>query len=208
MAGYTKEQVLLFFFVFNIVDLTVQFLFRGVYIFRSRVVSGDFDLDLIKPLPSFFRPLFGWTDVLDFAILVPLWMFFIYFLTVNGMVTSITNVILFLILLLNSVLVGFAFHLFISAVCVMTTEIDHLTWIYRDLTHMARFPTDIYQRGIQYALTFVIPVIVLVTIPAKALLGILTPQMVLIAFGVSIVFVIFSLKMWNYALSQYTSASS
>ena len=73
LAGYNREQVVLFFLVFNLVDVLVQFLFRGVYQFRSSVVSGEYDIDLLKPLPSFFRPVFGWTDILDFISLIPLW---------------------------------------------------------------------------------------------------------------------------------------
>ncbi len=62
---YTKEQVVLFFLIFNLIDILTQALFRGVYQFRSLVVRGNFDYDLLRPLPSFFRPIFGWTDILD-----------------------------------------------------------------------------------------------------------------------------------------------
>ena len=78
LAGYNREQVIFFFLVFNLVDIMVQFLFRGVYQFRFRVVSGDYDLDLVKPLPSFFRPIFGWTDILDLITLIPLWGYFLW----------------------------------------------------------------------------------------------------------------------------------
>ena len=57
LAGFNQEQVILIFLVFNLIDLLTQFFFRGVYQFRQLVVYGRFDLDLLKPLPSFFRPL-------------------------------------------------------------------------------------------------------------------------------------------------------
>ncbi|MGB9911382.1 MAG: ABC-2 family transporter protein [Microgenomates group bacterium] len=79
-----------------------------------------------------------------------------------------------MILFFNALILAFAFHLFFCSVCVLTTEIDHLVWVYRDLTSMARFPTDIYNKGIRIILTFTIPVIILITVPAKALLGILS----------------------------------
>lgn len=208
LAGYTREQVILFFLVFNLVDISVQFLFRGVYQFRSLVVSGNYDLDLLKPLPSFFRPLFGWTDILDFITLIPLWVYFFYFVAANRLVAGFDSIFLFMILFLNSIILAFAFHLFVCAICVLTTEIDHLVWVYRDLTNMARFPTDIYQRGIQLVLTFTIPVVILITIPAKALMGILSWQWVGLALGISGIFLLGSLKFWKYALSQYSSASS
>jgi len=208
LAGYNREQVIIFFLVFNLVDIMVQFLFRGVYHFRPRVVSGDYDLDLLKPLPSFFRPVFGWTDILDFITLIPLLGYFFWFLTVNHLFPTFSGLIIFLVLLLNSLILAFAFHLFVCAVCVLTTEIDHLVWVYRDLTSMARFPTDIYQKGMRAILTFVIPVVILVTVPAKALLGISSWQIIVGAMLVSFIALIVSLKFWSYSLRRYSSASS
>lgn len=208
LAGYTPHQVIFFFLVFNLIDITAQFFFRGVYVFRPLVVRGRFDLDLVKPLPSFFRPLFGWTDILDFFVLVPLWIFTLYFVFSYGLVSAPIYLVYFLLLYLASILIAFAFHLFVCSVCVITTEIDHLILVYRDLINMARFPTDIYQRGIRWILTFVIPIAVMITVPAKALLGLLSFWGVTFTFLVGIVLAWASLKFWQFALTRYSSASS
>ncbi|MFZ5365983.1 MAG: ABC-2 family transporter protein [Patescibacteria group bacterium] len=208
LAGYSREQVIFFFLVFNLVDIMIQFLFRGVYVFRPLVISGNYDLDLLKPLPSFFRPLFGWTDILDFITLVPLWIYFIWFIFNYYLFTGFGDLILFFLLVVNALILAFAFHLFVCAVCILTTEIDHLVWVYRDLTNMARFPTDIYQKGIQAILTFTIPVVILITVPAKALLGLLSWQWVVFSFLIAGVFLFLSLKFWKFALTRYSSASS
>lgn len=208
LAGYHREQVIFFFLVFNLIDISVQFFFRGVYVFRRIVDSGDFDLDLLKPLPSFFRPIFGWTDVMDFTTLVPLWIYFVWFVISNNLFQNFLSVILFLLLFINSLVLAFSLHLFISALCVITTEIDHLMAIYRDITNMARFPTDIYTRGIQTILTVTLPVIILVTVPAKALMGLLSWQWIVFSLLIGVIFLWGSLKFWKYALHQYTSASS
>ncbi|MCJ7829481.1 ABC transporter permease, partial [Patescibacteria group bacterium] len=208
LASYNREQVIFFFLVFMLVDAIVQFLFRGVYHFRSLVVSGDYDLDLLKPLPSFFRPIFGHTDLADFVTLIPLWIYFLYFVFTNHLFTGIGDLVLFFLLLGNSIVLAFAFHLLVCGVCVLTTEIDHLVWVYRDLTSMARFPTDIYQKFIQGILTFTIPVVILFTVPAKALLGLLSWQWVVLAFLISGLFLWGSFKFWRFALKRYASASS
>lgn len=207
LAGFTTPQVILFFLVFNIIDVVVQFLFRGVYVFRNLVVSGNFDLDLLKPLPSFFRPLFGWTDILDLITLVPLLGFTFWYVFTNQL-ADIGSLLLFILLIFNSILVGFAFHLFVCGVGVLTTEVDHLVWIYRDLTAMARFPTDIYSKGIKVGLTFVVPVMVLITVPAKALMGLIAPVWILVSFLFAAFSVFLSIKFWNWSLKRYTSASS
>jgi ABC-2 type transport system permease protein len=208
LVGYTKEQVVLFFLVFTVIDQMVQLLFRGVYVFKPLVVTGKFDYDLLKPLPTFFRPIFGWTDFLDFLVIVPLWFFFLWYVISNQLFNSLSDFLVFYLLLFNSLLIGFAIHLAVAAIGVLTTEIDNLVMLYRDMTNMARYPTDIYAKGVQYLLTFTIPVVFLITIPAKSLLGLVSIETVGIAFGISAVFIFLSFKLWYFALARYTSASS
>ena len=208
LAGYSKDQVILFFLVFNIIDIASQFLFRGVYNFRFLVLSGDYDLDLLKPLPAYFRPIFGIADILDFLTLIPLLGYFLWFGFNKHFFLNPALLILFFLLIGNSLVLSFALHLVMAAVCLLTNQIDPLVWIYRDLNNMARFPTEIYSKGIQAILSFTIPVIILITVPAKALLGLLSWQWVMGAFLITGLFLFGSLKFWRYALSRYSSASS
>ncbi len=207
LGGYNKSEILVFFLVFNLIDILTQFLFRGVYHFRPLIISGDYDLDLLKPMPAFFRPIFGWTDVLDLFTFIPLSVFFVWYLMSNNIIVGLSG-FLFLILFFNSLLIAFSFHLFVCAVCVLTTEIDHLIWVYRDLTNMARFSTDIYPKAIRTILTFTIPVVILMTVPAKGLIGVLSWQMAVLSFIIGALFLFASLKFWKFSLKRYTSASS
>lgn len=208
LAGYTKEQVIMFFLIFNIVDVIAQFLFRGAYHFRPLITSGNYDLDLLKPLPSFFRPIFGYTDILDLITLIPLLIISAWYLFSHQLFSTVPNLILGLLLLLNSCFIAFSFHLLVCAIGIITLEVDHLLWIYRDVTSMARFPTDIYGQLVRFLLTFTIPVIFLFTVPAKALMGLLSWPWVIFAFVISGIFLWGSLKFWRYALTHYSSASS
>lgn len=208
LAGYDANQVILFFLIFNIVDITTQFFFRGVYVFRSMIVSGDLDLHLMKPLPSFFHPLFRRTDILDFVVLVPLLIFTLWFILARGLAPNLTFLFYFFVFYLNALVVAFAIHLFISSIGVITLAVDHLIEVYRDLLNLARFPTDIYQRSIQTILTFAMPIIIMITVPAKVLMGLLSWQWAALSFVISGVVLWGSLKFWKYALTQYSSASS
>ena len=54
-----------------LIDVISQFLFREVYRFRPLVVSGEFDLVLVKPVSSLFRSLAGGADVIDLITIPP-----------------------------------------------------------------------------------------------------------------------------------------
>lgn len=207
IVGYEIWQIIFFFATFNLVDTVVQLFLREVYRFRSYVVSGDFDYFLVKPISPLFRSLFGGSDVLDILMLVISVGFVIMSIFRIGNI-SLIGVMLYILLILNALLIATAFHIFILVIGILTTEVDNTLWLYRDITQMGRVPIDIYKEPLSGILTFIIPVGIMMTFPAKSLMGLLSIQSVIIAFLVSTVLLYISLKCWKFAISRYASASS
>lgn len=207
LGSYTVSQMIFFFLSFNLMDTITQLFYREVYRFRPMVVSGDFDLVLVKPINPLFRALAGGADPLDLLMLIP-------YIGALGYVGSQIqgwtpwSLALYLLLLINGFFIATGFHIFVLALAVITTEIDHAVMIYRDLTSMGRVPVDIYQEPLRSILTFIIPVGIMMTFPAKAFLGILSPSFVVISLGIGLIFFFIATRAWQYALSQYSSASS
>lgn len=206
LAGYNTNQAIFFFLVFNVIDVLTQFLFREVYRFRPMIVNGDFDLVLIKPISALFRVLMGGADVIDFITIPPLIILTIFIGAKLG--PSFYQVILFLLLLINGFIIATAFHILVLALAILTTEIDHMVMIYRDLTSLGRLPVDIYKQPLQGFLTYIIPVGIMMTLPVKAIIGLVSPWGIISAFFVGLVAMVVALRFWNYALTKYTSASS
>lgn len=206
LASYTANQIIFFFLTFNLIDITSQFLFREVYRFRDLIVKGNLDLVLTKPQNALFRVLMGGADVIDFLTIPPL-IFVIYYVG-SLLQPSISHTFFYLIAILNGFLIATAFHIAVLAFGIITFEIDHTIMIYRDLTNLGRYPVDIYKQPLQGILTYLIPVGIMITLPVKILLGIVSPSGILVSFGISILAIFLSLKFWNFALTKYTSASS
>lgn len=206
LAGYNLHQVLFFFLTFNLIDILSQFFFRGVYTFRTLVVSGGFDLYLSKPVNPLFRSLLGGADFIDFVTIPPL-LFGIYYLG-SLLNPSFLQVVLYIILILNGLVISVAFHIFVLALGILTLEIDHTIMIYRDLLSLGRFPIDIYKEPLKSILTFIIPVGLMIALPVQALIGISPLNILIVAFIVSSLAIFSSIKFWNFALKKYSSASS
>lgn len=207
LQGYNTGQIIFFFLTFNLIDIAAQFLYREVYRFRPLIVSGDFDLVLAKPIHPLLRVLLGGADPLDLVTLVPLALLIIYFGQSLGPLTPM-QIASYLFLIINALLIATAFHIAVLAFGIVTTSVDHTIMIYRDLTNMGRIPIDFYNQFIRALLTFVIPVGVMMTVPAKALMGLLAPEIALFSFGVGILSLYLALAFWNWSLSRYSSASS
>ena len=206
LAGYSLNQTVFFFLTFTLIDTVSQFFFREVYRFRPQLVSGDFDLVLAKPINSLFRSLMGGADVIDLITLPPL----IYAVVYVGSLLSpgILEIAFYIVLLLNGMLIATAFHIAVLALGILTTEIDHTVMIYRDLVSMGRFPVDIYKEPVKGILTYLIPVAAMVTLPAKILMGLVSPVGLLTSLFIGVASVFIATRFWQFALRYYTSASS
>mgnify|MGYP001597960007 FL=1 len=206
LAGYNMTQTIFFFLTFNLVDVLSQFLFREVYRFRPLVVSGGFDLVLTKPISPLFRSLMGGADILDFFTIPPL----IFAVVVIGrsLGPTLAASSYYVLLVINGLILATAFHIVVISLGIITLEIDHTIMIYRDLTNLGRFPIDIYKEPLRGILTYLIPVGVMITLPAKALMGLVGPGGVIVSFAIGLGALYLANRLWGYALKKYTSASS
>ena len=204
IAGYSMDQMVTFFLIFNLFDISGQVLFRGIYYLRGDIISGALDFKLAKPLNILFQVLTRQTDLLD----LPLLFIILGLLWWQGLVIDLNRALLFGVIGMASLMLVIAIHTLIASIGVLTTEVDNTIMIYRDLSVMARVPVDIYIGPIRALLTFVVPVAVIMTFPAKVLLGLLSWQIVILSLLMSGIFLWISLRFWQFALTHYSSASS
>ncbi len=207
IAGYSIWQVTLFYGSFSLIDSLSQFLLREVYRFRDYIIRGNFDFILVKPISPLFRSLFGGSDILDVPmIFISLVLIFLAISNLSNL--TIFGIISYLILFTNALIIALSFHIFILAFGVISTDIENSIFIYRDLTNMGRFPIDIYIEPLRSLITFVIPVAIMTSFPVKALLGMLSPGLFIIAFVWSFGSLFLSIWFWKLSLKRYSSASS
>ena len=162
---------------------------------------------LVKPFNPLIRVMVGGPDFIDFAMLIILLSTISYYIVFVTKI-EILSFIPFLLLIVNSLIIAAAFHIFVLAIGILTLSVDHLVMIYRDLTALARIPIDVYTQPVRSLLTFIIPIGIMFTFPAKALFGLLNWQLILTSFVFGLVSLFLSLKFWNYSLKYYQSASS
>ena len=131
----------------------------------------------------------------------------IYALVMLGASLTIGVLAGFLLTLLAGVTLLYAALLAFSAL-VFWNPGFLFTWVINDLFQLARYPVGLYPGWLRLVLTWVIPVGLMTTIPAQALVGILSPWML----ALTLVFTAFAFMVatWLFrrGLEKYTSASS
>ena len=80
--------------------------------------------------------------------------------------------------------------------------------LFNSFFETGRFPAAAYPRWLRGVLTFVVPIILVTTVPAQALLGRAGLVLLLVAMLMAAVLLSVSILFWRYALRHYSSASS
>jgi ABC-2 type transport system permease protein len=174
----------------------------------ERIRSGAFDYVLLKPVDaqaivsaSRFEP---WKifDLIGAVALV------IYAFAKLGHPPAIADLGLGLLLFVTGVLAMYSLWILCAAASFWVVRLDNLTYLLGAIFDTARWPIQVFRGLWRFVFTFVIPVALMTTFPAMALLGKLDARTALATVGGSLGLLVVSRLVWRTAIRSYTSASS
>jgi len=94
----------------------------------------------------------------------------------------------------------------VVALAFVTVKVDNLTFLLGSVYDAARWPATVWRGALSWVFTLVIPLAVMTTYPALAVLGRLDVAHGLGAVGLALAFVTMARWTWKRSLSRYTSA--
>ncbi|MBU0576132.1 ABC transporter permease [Patescibacteria group bacterium] len=207
-ANYTTDQVIVFFLTYQFIDVLAQVFFRGVYLFRDRIIRGNFDFMLLRPINPLFQALTDHPDINDTIFLIPTTILSIYIASTLNIHITINSLTLYFLLLINAFLIAAALHILVLVAGILTKDTEGFIWMYRDMIQFARFPVTVYLEPLRSILFFIIPVGMMITIPSEVLLNLKPTYSIGVAFAIGLGSIILSLRLWKWSLKKYSSASS
>ncbi len=133
---------------------------------------------------------------------------FAYAFHLLGRLPSIAGLAASAVLLLSSTLLLYSLWILTVTAAFYVVRVDNLTYLFSSIFDAARWPSSVFRGLLHVVFTFVIPLALMTTYPAQAMLGKLTPSTLLTAVGGSIAFAALARTMWLRSIGRYTSASS
>jgi len=172
----------------------------------QEVWSGTFDFTLLRPVNTQFLVTFQrWRlfALLDLALGIGV----VATALAGGQGVTLGQVGLFFLALGGGLICLYATLLAFTAL-VFWNPGYLFTWVFDALFQLARYPVSIYPTWLRFGLTWLVPVGVMTTIPAGALMGKSGLAPVLSAVGLSVALLLGASWLFNRALRRYSSASS
>jgi ABC-2 type transport system permease protein len=174
----------------------------------DQIRQGTLDFVLLKPADAQFlvstTKFEPWKalDVLA-ALGILGWAFYLL-----GRAPTAGGAVLSLALLGCALLVLYSLWILVIAAAFWVVRLDNLAFFFGSVFDFARWPVGIFRGAWRVLFTFVIPLGVMTTYPAEALLGALDFRTALASAGGSLVFAAAARFVWTRAIARYTSASS
>jgi ABC-2 type transport system permease protein len=174
----------------------------------ERIRSGAFDYVLLKPVDAQALVSTSRSDPwqafdLLFAIGVA-----VYAFVDRGSAPAPQDVALGVALFATGTLAMYSLWIVCAAAGFWVVRLDNLTFLLGAIFDVARWPVDVFRGIWALVFTFIIPVAVMTTFPAEALLGRLSAEKALATVGGALALAIVSRLVWRLAIRSYTSASS
>lgn len=113
-----------------------------------------------------------------------------------------------LVLLVAASLVLYALWILTVSLAFRVVKVDNLTYLFSSIYDAARWPISIFKGFIRFVFTFVIPLALMTTYPAQAMLGQLPVGTLLASVLGAGAFAAVARWVWLRSIAHYTSASS
>jgi ABC-2 type transport system permease protein len=169
--------------------------------------TGRFDFTLLRPVdPQFLASFRYWRPLALIDLALGLGVLGVGVSQLHQSLTFL-HLLAFLVTLIAGVTILYAILLAFSAL-VLWSPGFLFTWVFDALFQMARYPLGLYPGWLRLALTWIIPVGVMTTIPAQALTGQLSAGMLVGSLALAVAFFVGASALFRIGLRRYGSASS
>ncbi|WP_373048836.1 ABC transporter permease [Vulgatibacter sp.] len=121
-------------------------------------------------------------------------------------VPSAGAVLTTLALLVGAVTILYSLWILVVSLAFFVVKIDNLSYLFASIYDAARWPSSVFRGVLSFVFTFVIPLAVMTTYPALAILGRLGPGQAGWALLGAAVFSFVARLVWKNAIRHYTSA--
>lgn len=208
IGDWSRDQTRVFLGVLFLIDAVYMVLISdNLDRFSDKVRKGDLDMILAKPVNSQFMVSLqrAATAILGNLVIALGWL---TFSLSNLPDFSWERLAWLLILIPSGLIVLYASRFLMASLAVIFTRAENIQFLWYQIYKLGMRPDSIYVPWLKFVLMSFLPVAVVASVPARALLEPPDVWLFLWAPTLAILLLWLSSKYWNFCLRSYSSASS
>lgn len=213
VAGWSEAEYLFFVGCYFALEGVIETLFLSNCMnFAELVRTGELDFYLLKPIDEQFLISckdFDWSTAPN--VLLGCGVMILAFWS-GGWPFEPARFALFLLMFICGVGLAYSFLLMLTSTSVWLTRNQSLMELWWLFTSLMRYPREIFLKSwaapLGFFFSFLVPVMLVVSIPAGTMVKLLEPGLCLFALAVTAALMVLSRRVLRYSLRRYRSASS
>lgn len=208
IGNWTYEQFLVYFgCAFLIEGIYMFFFFNGHTTISIKILTGEMDYYLTKPLSEIFYLSFHSSNVGSGLSDILLGLIFLLRGAANiSLNLSATRVIVFIFMMFSGLSLYFALSFIINILSFWVIHAGALFNLFISVTDLLRYPGEVFSRGINFIITFIIPFQFIAIIPAKYIMNEISWYYAIISFILCLLFWMVLNRLYQSARKAYSSA--
>lgn len=178
----------------------------GLQAVIDHIRKGTLDFVLLKPADAQFLVSTSRFAMFRIFSLFGAIIVFVYAFGRIGRPPTLLAVATSVMLLFTATLVLYSLWILIISAAFFVVKVDNITYLFGSIFDAARWPISVFSGAIRMFFTFIIPLAVMTTYPAEAMLGRLAASTVISVVIGTVVFATAARFTWSKAIGHYTSA--
>ncbi len=174
----------------------------------ERIRSGSFDYVLLKPIDAQAMMSSSRQEPWKVLDLLAALAIVVYAFIRRGYPPAAIDVALGIVMFFAGVAAMYGLFVMCAAASFWVVRLDNLTYLLEAVFDTARWPIQVFRGAWRFVFTFVVPLALMTTFPAMALLGRLEAPTALATVAGALAILAVSRLLWVAAIRSYTSASS
>lgn len=211
IGGWTQAEMIIFIGTFSMINaLNMVIYFFGVIQIPEKIIRGDLDTYLTKPMSPLLRLTFENVNPGSLPLVVMSVVIILYGVGKLDVPPSGAHIAGYLLLVPLMTLLWYDMEIILRSITFFIHSSRSLAnEVEGSLIELNfRIPGTLYKGVTKFLFYFVFPYGIMSTIPTQMLAGTLTPLGLLYALGIVALFTAFTFWLWRFGLRHYKSASS
>lgn len=209
VAGMNRGEMMTFLGAMFVIDaLNMVFFSHNFWMFPGLIARGELDFYITKPVSTFFMSFTRFPNVASWLNLVVGASILVYGIVEAQLSPSIGDIALFMLLAACGNAIMLAMQSAVASIAIFLVQAEGIQMVFHTFYQFGTRPDAVYGQLFRRLLLYVFPLALIASVPARALLGTITPELAVWNIAAAGILFFLATRFFTWSLRYYAGASA